>query len=104
MTIRMVAASLFLLCGAFVFAVSVVGLFRFKNTLDRIHASELSDTMGIFCTIVGLIILSDNFFSAAKLSLVVIFIWLTSPVAAHLIGKIEILTAGENYKNRRDIK
>ena len=52
----------------------------------------------------GLIILSDNFFSAAKLSLVVIFIWLTSPVAAHLIGKIEILTAGENYKNRRDIK
>ena len=39
-----------------------------------------------------------------KLSLVVIFIWLTSPVAAHLIGKIEILTAGENYKNRRDIK
>ena len=76
MTIRMVAASLFLLCGAFVFAVSVVGLFRFKNTLDRIHASALSDTMGIFCTIVGLIILSDNFFSAAKLSLVVIFIWL----------------------------
>ena len=76
MTIRMVAASLFLLCGAFVFAVSVVGLFRFKNTLDRIHASALSDTMGIFCTI----------------------------VAAHLIGKIEILTAGENYKNRRDIK
>ena len=52
----------------------MVGLFRFKNTLDRIHASALSDTMGIFCTIVGLIILSDNFFSAAKLSLVVIFI------------------------------
>ena len=104
MTIRIAIASVFLLCGAFVFAVSVAGLFRFNNTLDRIHASSLSDTMGIFCTVTGLIILSDSFFAAAKLSLVVIFIWLTSPVASHLIGKIEILTWGENYKNRRNIK
>ena len=104
MTIRIAVASFFLLCGAFVFAVSVAGLFKFDNTLDRIHASALSDTMGIFCTITGLIILNNSFFASVKLSLIVIFIWLTSPVASHLIGKIEILTWGENYKNRRDIK
>lgn len=104
MSIRIIAASVFLLLGIFVFSVSVLGLFRFKNVLDRMHAAALGDTMGIFFTVTGLVILSDNFNHGIKLIFVVVFIWLTSPVATHLIGKIELLTANKDYVKRRSIK
>ena len=93
MTVRVIISALLLLSGLFVFSVCVLGLFRFNNVLDRMHAASLGDTMGIMLTIAGLIVLSDSFMEGAKLSLTVIFIWLTSPVATHLIAKIELLTS-----------
>ena len=101
MIIRYILASLCLLSGAFVFSVCVLGLFRFNNVLDRMHAAAVGDTMGMFLTIVGLVILSNNFFQAVKLVCVVVFIWLTSPVATHLIGKVEILTNNETDRGTR---
>ncbi len=104
MTLRTVISAILLLMGMFIFLTSVIGLLRFKNVLDRIHAAALGDTMGIFLTVLGLIVISNSFYQAVKLALVVVFIWLTSPVTTHLIGKIELLTAGKNYTNRRNIK
>ena len=101
MIVRAVLASLCLLSGAFVFSVCVLGLFRFNNVLDRMHAAAVGDTMGMFLTIAGLVILSNNFFQAVKLVCVVVFIWLTSPVATHLIGKVEILTDNETDRGTR---
>ena len=96
--IRYIAAGALLIAGLFIFCVCVLGLFRFKYVMDRMHAAALGDTMGIFLTAAGLIILSDNFFQAVKLCCVVVFIWLTSPVASHLIGKVELLTNGNSRK------
>ena len=104
MIIRAVLASIFLFSGAFVFSVCVLGLFRFNNVLDRMHAASLGDTMGIFLTILGLILLSDNFYQIVKLALIVIFIWLTSPVATHLIGKMELLTLDKPKRKGRHIR
>ncbi len=105
MIIRAVLASVFLLSGAFVFSVCVLGLFRFNNVLDRMHAAALGDTMGIFLTILGVIILSDNIYQIVKLALIVIFIWMTSPVATHLIGKMELLTSdNKKFRKGRNIK
>ncbi len=104
MMIRAVLASLCLLSGAFVFSVCVLGLFRFNNVLDRMHAASLGDTMGIFLTILGVILLSDNIYQIVKLALIVIFIWMTSPVATHLIGKMELLTSDKPKKKGRNIR
>ncbi|MCJ7854873.1 monovalent cation/H(+) antiporter subunit G [Lachnospiraceae bacterium NSJ-143] len=105
MTVRVIISALLLLSGLFVFSVCVLGLFRFNNVLDRMHAASLGDTMGIMLTIAGLIVLSDSFMEGAKLSLTVIFIWLTSPVATHLIAKIELLTSErEKQKDRSGAK
>ena len=60
--------------------------------------------MGIFLTILGVILLSDNFYQIVKLALIVIFIWMTSPVATHLIGKMELLTSDKPKRKGRHIR
>ncbi|MCI1930256.1 MAG: monovalent cation/H(+) antiporter subunit G [Clostridia bacterium] len=92
MTIKDIIGLILLFAGLFVFIICTIGLFRFKYVLDEMHASALGDTMGIFLTVIGVILLSDTFIHVLKLLAVVGFIWLTSPIATHLIGKTELLT------------
>ena len=66
MSVRLIIAGIFLILGLFMYCVCVLGLFRFNNVLDRMHAAAVGDTMGMFLTIAGLVILSNNFFSGCK--------------------------------------
>ncbi|USF28682.1 monovalent cation/H(+) antiporter subunit G [Clostridium sp. MD294] len=94
---------LFVLVGMFVFAVSVLGLYRFHYTLNRMHAAALADTLGTALVMIGLMILGLDIFHVLKLFLVVLFLWITSPVSSHLISKTEILTnlnLEERMKNK----
>ena len=83
---------LFVLLGIFVFAVAVLGWYRFHYTLNRMHAAALADTLGTALVMIGLMILGIDIFHILKLFLVVAFLWITSPVSSHLISKAEILT------------
>ena len=49
--------------------------------------------------VLGLIILSSNVFVIAKFVLVILFFWLTSPIATHMLAKVEVLT-NENAEER----
>lgn len=83
---------IFVLVGMFVFAVSVLGLYRFHYTLNRMHTAALTDTLGTALVMIGLILLGLDIFHMLKLFLVLLFLWITSPVSSHLISKAEILT------------
>ena len=83
---------IFVLVGMFVFAVSVLGLYRFHYTLNRMHTVALADTLGTALVMIGLILLGLDIFHMLKLFLVLLFLWITSPVSSHLISKAEILT------------
>ena len=97
--IRMLVGGGFTLCGLFVVAVSLVGMFRFHYVLNRMHATAIADTLGVLLIMVGLAFLGMDLFHALKLGLVVVFLWLTSPVASHMIAKIEMLT-NEHFEER----
>lgn len=84
--------ALLFLCGFFVLFVSVFGVYRFKFALNRIHAQALSDTMTMLMVLVGCAVAYGVGFSALKLILVVVFMWLTSPVSAHMLSKLEYIT------------
>ena len=45
------------LFGLFVFFTAVLGLFRFDYVLNRMHAAAVGDTLGLFCILIGLILL-----------------------------------------------
>ena len=81
-----------LLFGVFVFFTAVLGLYRFDYVLNRMHAAAVGDALGIFCMLIGLILLHGWALSAAKTLLIFLFLWLTSPVASHLIAEMEVAT------------
>ena len=81
------------LFGLFTFFTAVVGLFRFRYVLNRIHAAAMADTLGIFCVLAGTILLRGVSMTALKLALVLVLLWFTSPVTSHLIADMEITTA-----------
>ena len=56
----------FLLFGLFVFFSAVLGLYRLDYVLNRMHAAAVGDALGIFCVLVGLILLHGWSLPAAK--------------------------------------
>ena len=77
-------------CGLFVLLTAVLGQFRFRSALNRIHAAALVDTLGILLMLGGLILCAGWTLVSLKLALVIAFLWLTSPVASHLLGKLAV--------------
>lgn len=100
--IRLIAGGILLMCGLVIFLIEMYGVFRFKYVLNRMHAAALGDTMGIASSLLGLMILSGFRFSTVKMAMVIIFLWLTSPVSSHLLSKLEASTS-ENLEEYCDV-
>ena len=92
MPVREIIAALCIIVGLFVFLCATLGVFRLKYVMNKMHAAALGDTMGLFLVVLGLIILSSNVFIIAKFILIILFFWLTSPIATHMIAKVELMT------------
>lgn len=82
----------FLLVGLGIFVVQILGVFKFKYVLNRMHAAAMGDTLGIGISLVGLMILSGFNFTTLKMGLVIAFLWCASPVSSHLIARLEVTT------------
>lgn len=90
--VRIVIGLLLISIGLFVFITSVVGIFRLKYVLNRMHAAALGDTLGILFILAGLMVLVGFGFHALRMGLIIVFLWLASPVASHLLAKAEFVT------------
>ncbi|PKK93675.1 MAG: cation:proton antiporter [Tenericutes bacterium HGW-Tenericutes-6] len=73
--------------GLFFFFVGVVGLVRMPDVFTRMHATTKCDTMGAGLIFLGLIIWQGMSFVSLNILLILIFVWLTNPTAAHAIAK-----------------
>lgn len=98
-TVRFIVSALLTLAGLFVLISGVVGVFRFKYALSRIHAGALFDTLGILLMLLGVIVAEGFTIAALKMVLVIAILWLTSPVSSHLIGRLEITINDELDKD-----
>ena len=87
------------LAGLFVLISGVVGLFRFKYALSRIHAAALFDTLGIVLMLLGVMVATGFEVAALKMLIVICILWMTSPVSSHLIGRMEITINDELEKD-----
>ena len=90
--IRFILTAAFMLVGLFVCCVGVYGVFKLKYAANRMHAAALNDTLGVSFCLIGLAISAPDFFTALKILLVVVFLWLASPVASHLLCRLEVET------------
>lgn len=101
--IRFLAGALLMLCGLGIFAIEMIGVFRFKYVMNRMHAAAMGDTLGIGFSLLGLILMSGWNFTSLKLFLVIVFLWFSSPVSSHLIARLEVTTDEEKEKHYREI-
>jgi len=80
-----------LFSGIFFFTAGVVGMLRFPDFYSRLHPVGKLDTMGALLVMIGLAIynLHDlsllSILTSAKIVLIVVFVFLTSPTATHAI-------------------
>ena len=97
--VRFLVGGGLLLCGLGTFIIEIIGVFRFRYVLNRMHAAALGDTLGLFLVVLGLLILGKDMFHMLKYALIVIFFWVSSPIATHMIAKVELLT-DKDYEER----
>ena len=69
--IRFLAGAFLLLFGLSIFVIEMVGVFRFKYVLNRMHAAAMGDTLGIGFSLAGLIVMNGFDFTSLKLFLVI---------------------------------
>jgi len=101
--IRFFAGAALLLTGMAIFVIEMVGVFRFKYVLNRMHAAAMGDTLGLGSCLLGLIVMSGLNFTSFKLFLVIVFLWFSSPVSSHLIARLEVTTDEEGDRHYRRV-
>jgi multicomponent Na+:H+ antiporter subunit G len=82
-----VVAAVLLLLGAFLAFAAGVGVVRFPDLLGRMHAATKPQVLGLILLLLGLSLRLQSWGAVATLALVVAFQLLTSPVAAHMVGR-----------------
>lgn len=97
-TVRFLLTAIFMTAGLISCIIGVIGVFRFRYAANRMHAAAINDTLGIALCMIGLAISAPDWASALKLLLVVVFFWISAPVASHLLCRLEVETNEEREK------
>lgn len=90
--LRFAFAALFLTIGLLFMVFATFGVYRYKFVLNRMHSAAMGDTLGLLACLVGLMFVTGFTFTTLKLLLVIACLWVASPVASHLISRLEVTT------------
>ena len=81
-------SALFLLSGSVFMFVAALGMLRFPDLYTRMHAASKSISLGIGCLLIGAIIYFANPIVIVKAIAVILFIFMTMPVASQMISRV----------------
>jgi multicomponent Na+:H+ antiporter subunit G len=73
--------------GGLLILVAGLGILRLPDLLTRMHASSKAGTLGAVCILLAVALRFGDFVITVKTVLIVLFLFLTAPVAAHMIGR-----------------
>jgi len=82
-----IVATVFVVVGTFFGLVATVGLIRLPDLYARLHAASKSDTLGSILSLAGLAIVLGFTTESMKLVFLLVFLFVTSPTAAHAIAR-----------------
>lgn len=87
-----IIVSVLLLAGAGFMLLAAVGIVRLPDLPTRMHASTKAGAMGAMFTMAGVAFYFADGVVLARALAIVIFILITSPIAAHVIGRAGYFT------------
>lgn len=102
--VRDILAILLITCGLCLFIIEMYGVYRFSFILDRMHSAAIGDTLGLTSCLLGLMLLTGFSFTTAKFLLVIIFMWISSPAASHLVSRFEVDANESVTKHCREVE
>ena len=108
--IQFICGTVFLTVGIVIFLLEVFGIFHLKYVLNRMHVAAMGDTLALSSSLLGILIFTGFNMASVKIALIIVFFWFSSPVASHVLARLEVVT-NENlevhcevYKNLSDLE
>ena len=91
-TIRLGFAALLIVGGVIAGAISILGVFRFRFVMNRMHCAAILDTLSMAGIFGGLMVATGSLSYIPKLLAALVVLWVGSPIASHLVSRMEIAT------------
>lgn len=76
-----------LMAGAAFYLIGAIGLVRMPDVFTRMHATSVSETMGVTLLVVGMAIQAGFTLVAVKLGIIWVVLMVTGPVASHALAR-----------------
>ena len=90
----------FLMAGSIFLLIGGLGLIRLPDFYTRIHAAGITDTMGAWLILIGLMFSAGWTLISVKLLMLLFFLAVTSPLASHALAKAAFLRGLEPMLGR----
>ena len=90
--ISLIVTGIILFLGCFTILVACLGVMKFNFVMNRMHCAAIIDSIGFFLIVVGLITGSLSMSYIPKLILLLVFQWVSSPIASHMVSRLELET------------
>jgi len=97
-----------ILTGSVFVIIGGIGLLRLPDFYTRIHAAGITDTLGAWLILVGLMLHEGFTLNSAKLAMLLFFLLATGPLASHALAKAAFLRGldplqGRNLVDRHEV-
>jgi multicomponent Na+:H+ antiporter subunit G len=87
-----IVAGLLVLAGSGFTLVAAIGIVRLPDLLTRMHASTKAGTLGSILVLAAMALVLGTGPVIAKTVAAILFLLLTAPIAAHMIGRAYVRT------------
>jgi multicomponent Na+:H+ antiporter subunit G len=76
-----------LLAGATLMLLAAVGVVRMPDVFSRMQAATKASSLGIGCMMLAVAVYFGDLAITTRVLMIVVFVFLTAPVSAHMIGR-----------------
>lgn len=93
MSLQDIGTAVLIIVGVFFMFVGSLGILRMPDVFMRMSATTKSTTMGVSFTLLAAVVhFSNDLGSVTRILATIVFLFITAPVAAHMIGRAAYFT------------
>lgn len=85
--------------GAIFILLASIGIYKMPDFYSRLSVTIKAATLGIGCILIAAAMFFSEFQVTTKVMAIIFFLFLTSPVAGYLIGKVAYINGTRLWKN-----
>ena len=82
-----IASAVCLISGAAFIVIGAVGLIRLPDFFTRLHAAGVSESLGAWLVLLGMLLQTQSLMVAIKLIMIFFLLVITGPTATHALAK-----------------